>query len=186
MISVTPVARGLAKPVLSFVTAIALVQCGARRFHFVHVHESVLLLIVAGPCLLVVLTRLWRWRSHKVHVTSQRIIVEGGVLGHFRTAVELHDVIAVRVEQRLAERLARRGRLLFETSAGTMEVGIIRHPAALARVIDGERMNLRSASVPFDTVFSFEQPEPYRPRVPHERLEPRPFEGPARPSQYRV
>jgi len=31
------------------------------------------------PFGLVALTRTWRWRSHKVHVTNERIVVEGGV-----------------------------------------------------------------------------------------------------------
>jgi len=63
-----------------------------------------------------VLTRLWRWRSHKIRVTSERVIVEGGVLRHYRSLVELRDVIAIRVEQRFVERVARRGSVILETS----------------------------------------------------------------------
>jgi membrane protein YdbS with pleckstrin-like domain len=160
VISVTPVARGLARPVLSLVTAVVLVHYGAR-LNLIHEHEPLLMLVVAGPCLLVVLTRLWRWRSHKIRVTSERVIVEGGVLRHYRSLVELRDVIAIRVEQRFVERVARRGSVILETSAGPLDVGRVHHPAALCRLIEAERAGNQQIDLPLDTVFEYGQPDPY-------------------------
>jgi hypothetical protein len=156
VISVTPVARGLARPALSLVTAVVVVHYGAR-FKFIHEHEPLLMLLVAGPCLLVGLTRLWRWRSHKVRVTSERVIVEGGVLSHYRSSLELRDVIAIRVEQRFVER----GSVILQTSAGPVDVGRVHHPAALCRLIEAERAGNQQIDLPFDTVFEHDQPDPY-------------------------
>ena len=161
LIAITPVAEGLFRPLLSLVTAVVLVQYGAGRVHFIHQHEGLLLLILAGPCLVVVLTRTWRWRSYKVRVTNERIIVEGGVAHHFRSSVELRNVMSSRVEQRFAERLLQRGSVLLETAAGTMDIGRVRQPAALCRLIDLQRANFRIDGVPFDTVFEFEHPDPH-------------------------
>jgi uncharacterized membrane protein YdbT with pleckstrin-like domain len=160
VISVTPVARGLARPLLSLVTAVVVVHYGAR-LHFVHRHESLAMLAVAGPCVLVVLTRIWRWRSHRIRITSERVVVEGGVLGHYRSSVELRDVIAIRIEQRFVERLARRGSVLLETLAGPVDIGRVHHPGALCRLIDAERARFSREELPLDTAFEFEQSDPY-------------------------
>jgi len=159
VISVTPVARGLARPALSLVTAVVLVHYGAR-FKLIHEHESLLMLVAAGPCLLILLTRLWRWRSHKIRVTSDRVVVEGGVLTHYRSSLELRQVIAIRVEQRFIERLTRRGSVILETSAGPVDIGRVHHPAALCRLIEAERAGNQQIDLPFDTVFEYEQPDP--------------------------
>ena len=140
------------------VAAAVLVQLGALHWHLIHRHEALLLLVLVGPPLLVVATRTWRWRSHKIHVTSERVIVEGGVARRFRTSVELREVVAIRVEQGLRQRISRRGDVYLETSAGTFHVGRVRHPAAFARLVDKERLNYRSDRLPFDTVFEFEDP----------------------------
>jgi membrane protein YdbS with pleckstrin-like domain len=161
LISITPVAVGLFKPVLSLVTAVVLVQLGANHVHFIHQHEWIFLLVLAGPCLVVLLTRAWRWRSYKVRVTNERVIVEGGVARHFRTSIELRDVITSRVEQGFYERLVRRGSVSLETSAGTINIGCVRHPAALCRLIDLERANFRRDDVPLDTVFEYGHPDPH-------------------------
>src|SRR5665213_2892013 len=161
LITITPVAERLLRPLLSLVTAVVLVQYGAGRVHFIHQHEWLLLLILAGPCLVVVLTRTLRWRSYKVRVTNERIIVEGGIAHHFRSSVELRNVMSSRVEQRLADRLLQRGSVLLETPAGTMDIGRVRHPSALCRMIDLQRANFRIDGVPFDTVFEFEHPDPH-------------------------
>ena len=160
VISVTPVARGLVRPLLSLVTAVVLVHYGAR-LHFIHEHESLALLITAGPCVLVVLTRIWRWRSHKIRITSERVVVEGGVLSHYRNSLELRDVIAIRIEQRFVERMARRGSVILETSAGPVDIGRVHHPAALCRLIEAERAGFAREELPLDTVFEFVQPDPY-------------------------
>lgn len=143
IISVTPVAWGLLRPVLSVVTAVALVQYAAAHLSLVRAHEALAMLLLAGPCLLLVVTRTWRWRSHKVHVTSQRVILEGGVLRHHRTAVELADVVTSRVEQHLGERLIRRGWVVLETAGGPVTLGKVSHPDALVRLIDTERLGSR-------------------------------------------
>jgi uncharacterized membrane protein YdbT with pleckstrin-like domain len=161
LISITPVSEGLFRPFLSLVTVIALVQYGAGHVKLLHQHESLLLLILAGPCLLVFLTRTWRWRSYKVRVTNERIIVEGGVARHFRSSIELRDVITSRVDQRVVERLTRRGSVWLETPAGTMDIGRVRHPAALCRLIDLQRSDYRNDVVPLDTIFEFEHPDPH-------------------------
>jgi len=161
LVSITPVANGLFRPFLSLVTAIVLVQFGANHVRFIHQHEWILVLVLAGPCALVFLTRIWRWRSHKVRVTSERIIVEGGVARHYRSSVELRDVIASRVDQSVTQRILQRGSVLLETAVGTMDVGQVRQPAALCRVIDLQRARYHSNGVPLDTVFEFEHPDPH-------------------------
>ncbi|MGB8195629.1 MAG: PH domain-containing protein [Acidimicrobiales bacterium] len=161
IISVTPVARGTVRPSLVTVIMIALIIYGAKHVHFIHQHEMLFGLILAGPFMLVALTRTWRWRSHKVHVTNERIVVEGGVLHHQRSTVDLRDVVALRVDQRVAERLTRRGVVILETNAGSVLIGKLRHPGALVRLIEAERANNQVDPVPFDTVFGYEDPEPF-------------------------
>ncbi len=161
IISVTPVARGIVRPCLVGVVLLALVIFGGQHVHFIHQHEMVIGLILAGPFAVVALTRTWRWRSHKVHVTNERIVIEGGVLRHQRSTVDLRDVVALRVDQRVSERLTRRGLVVLETNAGSIMIGKLRHPGALVRLIDAERANNQEDPVPFDTVFGYEEPEPF-------------------------
>ena len=73
IISVTPVARGTFRPCVVGIVMLALVIFGAKHVHVIHEHEMLLGLIFAGPFALVALTRTWRWRSHKVHITNERI-----------------------------------------------------------------------------------------------------------------
>jgi len=161
IISVTPVARGTIRPCVTGIVLLALVIIGAKHVHLIHEHEMVLGLIFAGPFALVALTRTWRWRSHKVHVTNERIVLEGGVLHHQRSTVDLRDVVALRVDQRVSERLTRRGVVVLETNGGSIMIGKLRHPGALVRLIDAERANNYVDPVPFDTVFGYEEPEPF-------------------------
>ena len=177
IISVTPVAHGLVRPMVSAVVFAALIIFGAEHVHLIHQHEMLLGLIFAGPFALVALTRAWRWRSHKVHVTNERIILEGGVLHHRRSTLELSDVVAMRVDQRVSERLTRRGVIFLETAGGPIVLGKVRHPGALCRLIDTERANRGSSPLPFDTVFEYEEPDPFDHEVrPQRRRERRPFE----------
>jgi uncharacterized membrane protein YdbT with pleckstrin-like domain len=161
VISVTPVSRGVLRPLLVTVTTIALIVVGASRYHLVHRFGGWLTLILVVPLALVTLTRTWRWRSHKVHVTNARVIIEGGVLRHQRTSIELRDVLATRVVQRLGERLTRRGFVFLETALGPVTLGFVRHPGALCRLIDAERAGEPSRSLPLDTVFTFEERDPF-------------------------
>lgn len=159
VISVTPVSRGVVRPFLLTLTTLALIVEGAARYHYVRSFEDVLIIVAVLPLAAVTLTRTWRWRSHKIHVTSERVIIEGGVLSHQRTSVELRDVIASRVDQRMSERLTRRGYVYLETNASTVPVGLVRHPGALCRLIDAERVVTEDAGYPFDTVFTYQDPD---------------------------
>jgi len=168
VISVTPLAEGVVVPLLTLVAALVLVLEGAAHVHFLRVIEGWLALVVVAPVAVVALTRTWRWRSHKVHVTSQRVLLEGGVLRHWRSSIELRDVLATRVDQRVSERLARRGMVVLETRLGPVSLGRVRHPGALCRMIDAERSH-EYESIPLDTVFTFEEPDRKNHRV---RLQP--------------
>jgi hypothetical protein len=82
-------------------------------------------------------------------------------LHHQRSTVDLRDVVALRVDQRVSERLTRRGVVVLETNAGSIMIGKLRHPGALVRLIDAERANVYIDPVPLDTVFGYEEPEPF-------------------------
>ncbi len=155
VISVTPVSRGVVRPFLLTVTTVALIVEAAHRFDLVHRYEDWLLLLLAVPLALVTLTRTWRWRSHKIHVTNARIVIEGGVLARRHTSIELGDVVATRVDQRVHERLTRRGLVVLETAAGPVAVGLVHHPGALCRLIDAERVS-EQPTFPLDTVFTYD------------------------------
>lgn len=159
VISVTPVSQGVLRPLLVTLTTVALIIEGALRFHLVHRYQWWLALFLVTPFALLTLTRTWRWRSHKIHVTNSRVIIEGGVLRHHRTSIEMRDVLATRVDQRVRERLTRRGYVYLETAAGPLALGLVRHPGALCRLIDAERVAGDRESVPFDTVFTYDDPE---------------------------
>jgi len=173
IISVTPVPWGVLRPVLASVIGLIAIVEGAGHFHLVHQIAWWLIGLVVGPVALVAATRIWRWRSHKVHVTNFRVIMEGGVLRHQRTMIELRDVIATRVDQRFLERITRRGYVSLETSGGPMTLGKVRHPAALCRLIDAERTERRHHPVPLDTVFTYDEPAAYDFEVRPEGLDRR-------------
>lgn len=157
VISVTPVPWGVVRPLLASVIGLIAIVEGAGHFHIVHQFAWWLIGFIVGPFALLAATRIGRWRSHKVHVTNHRVIVEGGVLRHQRTMIELHDVIATRVDQRFVERMTRRGFVALETAAGPITLGKVRHPAALCRLIDAERTERRHRPVPLDTVFTYDE-----------------------------
>jgi hypothetical protein len=159
IISVTPVSRGVIRPFLLTLTTLALVVEGSARFVYVHRFEEVLMLICVLPFALVTLSRTWQWRSHKIHITSQRIIVEGGVLRHYQSAIEMRDVRSTKVDQRVSERLARRGYVYVDTTDATFPIGLIRHPAALCRLIDSERNAPDLQTDPYDTVYTYQDPD---------------------------
>ncbi|HVB70576.1 MAG TPA: PH domain-containing protein [Acidimicrobiales bacterium] len=158
VVTVTPVSRGVARPAIIAVVLAALVEVGAHYWSWMHREAGWALLVLVGPPILVVATRTWRWRSHKIHVTSERVVTEGGVAKRYRQSVELRDVQAVRVEQGIRDRLIRRGSIYLETGAGTVAVGRVRHPAALVRLIERERSLGTSDGPPLDTVFEYEDP----------------------------
>ena len=161
VISVTPIAVGVARPTLFTVVTAALIVEAGHRFALVHRVSGVLLLVGVVPPAVVALARVVRWRSHKIHLTDRRILVEGGVLDHDQFSIELGDVFATRVVQSVRERVARRGVVVLETvGGGPVEIGRIHQPAALCRLIDAERSAQRPP-VPFDAVYTYDEPEPF-------------------------
>jgi membrane protein YdbS with pleckstrin-like domain len=162
VISVTPVSSGVLRPFLLTVTTLALIVEAAGRFVYVHRYEGLLTVVFVLPLLAVTLTRTWRWRSHKIHVTNERVLIEGGVIRHQRTAVELRDVLATRVDQRVSERLTRRGYVYLETPGSMIPVGLVRYPGALCRLIDAERVASEDSTLPLDTVFTYDDPDRYQ------------------------
>jgi membrane protein YdbS with pleckstrin-like domain len=158
VITITPVARGLTVPVLATAVTITLIEVGSTHVHFLHSIRTALWIVLVVPCLIVVATRTWRWRSHKVYVTNQRVIVKGGALQHHRGEVALHDIVTTQVDQRLIERLSRRGFVTLDTREGAMHLGLVRHPSALCRLIERERMAIQRDDVAYDTVFDFDPP----------------------------
>jgi membrane protein YdbS with pleckstrin-like domain len=159
IISVTPVSRGVLRPCLVTLVTFALIVEGAARYSIIHRAQDLLFILLVLPVAVVSITRTWRWRSHKIHVTNQRVVIEGGAMRHWRTVIDMRDVYATRVNQRVSERLTRRGFVTLDTAAGPVGVGLVRHPNALARLIDAERAAPPMSSVPLDTVFTYDEPE---------------------------
>ena len=153
IISVTPVVSGLFRPLLSLATSLVFVDFMVTHVHFLSSREALLLFIFAGPCAFLVGTRTWKWRSHKLHVTNQRVIAEGGIATRFTNAVELRDISGTRIESTLLERTLRRGEVVLDTASGPFYSGLINHPAALCRLIDSERATPAYGNLPLDTVF---------------------------------
>ena len=152
VISVTPVSRGVLRPAILAFALVATIRYAADSLHGLVRYQGPLNVVLVGPVLVVVATRLWRWRSDKIHVTTQRIVVEYGVTRRIRTAVELRDVVFVRTQGGLGERLIGRGSVVIETVAGPWLVGTIRHPAALVRLIDAERLRRPESPWGYDDV----------------------------------
>ena len=80
IVSVNPVPFGLAGPVLSFAAFVALLVAGYESFGLVRQHIFPVALVVLGPTALVIATRTWRWQSHRVTVTSHRIVISRGTI----------------------------------------------------------------------------------------------------------
>lgn len=162
VISVTPVATGIAVPMTVFVALEALIVWGALHWSVLHRHEAVVMLAVGLVPALVVATRSWRWRSHKITVTTQRVVVDGGVMARYSTQVHLLDVVATHADQTFAERLRRRGVVILETNAGSITLGPVRHPAALRRLLDRTRRDdAASQGQTWDDWFNDPNAEPF-------------------------
>jgi membrane protein YdbS with pleckstrin-like domain len=160
VISVTPVARGLVAPAALFILLEALVMWVATKWTLLHHYEALALLAAGILPALVVAGRSWRWRSHKITLTTQRVLVDGGVLGRYSTQVNLGDVFATHATQTFVERLRRRGVVLLETHSGTVMLGPVRHPAALRRLVDRTRREgATSASQSWDEWFDDSAPD---------------------------
>jgi membrane protein YdbS with pleckstrin-like domain len=139
IVSVTPVAEGLTGPIVAMVLATGVVLVADHYFSWARREALLLSLVLVAPCAALLAMRAWRWRSHRVTITDQRVLSLSGITHRRRSSVELIDVVAVRVDQRWLERPLRRGEVTLETAAGPFELGSLRHPDALARVIEYER-----------------------------------------------
>jgi membrane protein YdbS with pleckstrin-like domain len=148
VISVTPVPQGLVAPFVIFVLVEGFVIWLAMQWSLLHRYEGIALAALGVLPALVIATRTWRWRSHKITLTSQRVVIHGGVLARHSTQVNLGDVFATHADQSFAERLRRRGVVLLETSAGTVTLPPVRHPAALRRLVDRTRRDDASSKSP--------------------------------------
>ena len=142
VISVTPVPRGLLAPATLLVVVEGAVVWIGMHWHLLHRYEPIVLLGAGLFPALVLATRSLRWRSHKIILTSQRIVTEGGVLGRYSSQINLGDVITTRADQTFIERLRRRGVVMLEMSSGTAVLGPVRHPMALRRLVDRSRRDL--------------------------------------------
>ena len=152
LVSVTPTAQGIAPP-LTLSLALALsVRVVVDTVSSWHRYQWWMALVVVGPSALVTLGRIARWRRQKIHVTSERVVWEAGVIDHAIESVDLRDVVAVRAERRLHERMTGRGVVVLETVGGPWVLARVRHPLALARVIDGARARVRSVPWAYDAV----------------------------------
>jgi membrane protein YdbS with pleckstrin-like domain len=148
VISVTPVPQGLTAPLVAFVLLEGAVIWLATLWSLLHRYEGIALVAVGVLPAFVIATRTWRWRSYKVTLTTQRLVIDGGVLARYSTQVNLGDVFATHADQSFAERLRRRGVVLLETSAGTVTLPAVRHPAALRRLVDRTRRDYASSASP--------------------------------------
>jgi Bacterial PH domain len=141
VISVTPVAQGLLAPLNLLVLLEAVVIWGVPKWKSLHHYEAIVILVVGVIPALVIFGRSWRWRSHKITLTTRRIAITGGVLGGHSTEINLGDVFATHANQTLSERMRRRGVVILETQSGSVILGPVRYPAALRRLIDRTRRN---------------------------------------------
>ena len=165
IVSVTPVPFGLIGPVLSFVALAALLVAGSESFQFVRGHWPILALVILGPTALLILTRTWRWRSHRITVTSHRIEIAHGTIRRQNDFVYFDHLVGVHTQRRVRDRLARRGGVTIETQEGPLHLGTFRHADSLVRVIQHQRDASARDAIPLDTTFDFEMPAPYTPRL---------------------
>ena len=162
VISVTPVPKGVAAPVVLFLLVEGLVIWLATLWSLLHRYEGIALVVAGILPALVMATRAWRWRSDKVTLTTQRVVIVGGVFARHSTQVNLGDVFATHADQSFGERLRCRGVVKLETSAGSVTLPAVRHPAALRRLVDRTRRGFASSQSPswedfFDDVDSEER-----------------------------
>lgn len=139
VVRVTPLVGGVLRPAVVTAVATALVILADHRIAWVTRHDWALAAVVIGPPALVTATRTWRWRRHTIVVTNQRVVTMSGVLARQSSSAELADVTVVHVDQRLHERVRRRGAVILDFADGSWSLGVVRHPAALARLIDTQR-----------------------------------------------
>lgn len=139
--TVTPTPTGLFGPLAATAVVLAVIVVLAATWPWAGREESWLFLAVIPPATLLG-ARLWRWRTCRVVVTSERVIRVMGAVGRQVASLELAQVVASRVHQRWHERLSRRGLVVLELPESSYVVARVRRPDALARVIDHQRRQL--------------------------------------------
>lgn len=151
VVAITPISRGVVGPLAATVVTVGALWAAAATWQWAHHNVAWLSVVLVFPLATVLGGRLWRWRSRKILVTSQRIAFSSGVTRRHTSSLELIDVVATHVDQRWYERVARRGVVLVETPAGTFVTERVRRPDALCRIVDHQRQQLnRYAEVHLD------------------------------------
>jgi len=150
VIRVTPLVGGVVRPVLLTLLGAVAVWLATHHIAALSRHSTVLWLLLVGPPALVSATRIARWRRHAIVVTSQRVVTMAGVLGRQVSSAELGDITVIHVDQRLHERVRRRGAVLVDVMDGSWNLGVVRHPGALARVIERQRALLTQNAEEYD------------------------------------
>jgi len=138
VVEVTPLPRDVARPLAATLLAVGALWGAATLWTWASRHEAYLSVIVVVPAA-VLGQRLWRWWSHRVVVTTQRIIDVRGRGGRRLTAIELAEVRETTVDQRAFDRLLRRGSVILALDDSACLIGRVRRPDALRRVIDHVR-----------------------------------------------
>lgn len=146
IVRVTARPRGLAWPVVATLVAVAGVVATMHFWIAARHWAALVTAVVIVPPSAVLGARLWRARSHKITVTSERVLASSGVARRHQASVLLRDVIAVHTEQSTLERLTRRGIVILDTPHGSLSLERCRRPDALARVIDFQRGQMVEAS----------------------------------------
>jgi hypothetical protein len=142
VIVVTPISIGVLGPLLAVVLSIGALWAAAATWQWVDRNVAWISALVVFPPAVVLGGRVWRWRSRKIVVTSQRVIHLSGIARRRWTSIELIDIVTSQIDQRWHERLSRRGVIHIETPVGTFVTDRIRRPDAFSRIIDHQRQQL--------------------------------------------
>jgi hypothetical protein len=141
VVSVAPLPDGLWAPLIVTTLLVVGLVAVSETWTWPAHHDGALSIIVVLPAI-VLGARLWRWRSQRLVVTTERVLESSGIVNHHVVAVELREVTASWVQQRFVDRVTRRGSVILESPHSAIVLGRLRHPDALQRVIDYQRTQL--------------------------------------------
>ncbi len=141
VVRVTARPKGLVGPTAICLAGVIALALAAHHWTGVR-HAALWISLALVPPFVVVMGRLGRWRSHKIVVSTQRVIASAGVARRHRASLPLRDILAVHVEQSLFDRVTRRGIVVLETPHESFSLDRVRRPDALARVIDFQRTQI--------------------------------------------
>jgi uncharacterized membrane protein YdbT with pleckstrin-like domain len=151
VVSITPISRGVALPFTITLVVIGSIWAAASTWQWPRHNAGWIAGITIVPCAVVLAGRVWRWRSRKILVTSQRVALSSGVARKRTSSLELIDVATTHVDQRWFERVMRRGVVIIDTPMGSFVTDRVRRPDALCRIIDHQRQQIdRYAAVHLD------------------------------------